>query len=380
MLRKIAVITGSRAEYGLLKPVLNEIITKKTLKLELIVTGMHLSKKYGYSIQNIINDGFKIDHKFAMIPKNNTHYGMLNALSIGIKEFGKLFQKIHPDIILVLGDRDEVFAATISASHLNIPIAHIHGGERTKAGIDEYNRHAITKISNIHFAATKKSYERIIRLGENPKFVFNTGSPGIDDIKNKNFSSKKQLEKKYGFKFSGNDALLVFHPVTNDLKNNYILIKQILKIIKKFKISTIAISPNSDTGNYEINNELKKFSKINNNFKLFKNIPRYDYLGFLNNCLVLIGNSSSGMIEAGYFDIIVINIGFRQDKREHGKNVITIKNSGNQIEKEIKKCFLKKITFSKSNVYGNGNSSKKIVQVLERIPLNNKLIQKQIVY
>ena len=174
--------------------------------------------------------------------------------------------------------------------------------------------------------------------------------------------------------------MLVFHPVTNDLKNNFILIKKILKIIKKFKISTIAISPNSDTGNYEINNELKKFSKINNNFKLFKNIPRYDYLGFLNNCLVLIGNSSSGMIEAGYFDIIVINIGFRQDKREHGKNVINIKKSGKQIEKEIKKCFMKKIFFSKSNVYGNGNSSKKIVQVLERIPLNNKLIQKQIVY
>ena len=161
MKRKIAVITGSRSEYGILKPVMKELISNKNLKMYLIVTGMHLSKKHGYSIKEILNDGFFINYKFQMMPQGNTSYDMLKAFSKGIEQFGKIFKKVNPDIVLILGDRDEIFAAAIASSHMHIPLAHIHGGDRTKGGIDEYNRHAITKISNIHFAASKESKKRI---------------------------------------------------------------------------------------------------------------------------------------------------------------------------------------------------------------------------
>ena len=195
MKRKISVTTGTRAEYGLLRPILNEIKKNPNLELILIVTGMHLSKKHGNTIDIIKKEGFKISSKFEMIPKKDEPYDMATTLGHGIINFSKIFKKMKPDINLILGDRDEVFASAIAASHMNIPNAHIHGGDKTKGNIDEYIRHAITKISNIHFAVSKQSMERIIQMGENPSHVFFTGSPGIDEIKNGKISTKNTLEK-----------------------------------------------------------------------------------------------------------------------------------------------------------------------------------------
>ena len=215
MKRKICVTTGTRAEYGLLRPILNEIKKNPNLELILIVTGMHLSKKHGNTIDIIKKEGFKISSKFEMIPKKDDPYDMATALGHGIINFSKTFKKMKPDINLILGDRDEVFASAIAASHMNIPNAHIHGGDKTKGNIDEYIRHAITKLSNIHFAVSQKSMKRIIQMGENPSHVFFSGSPGIDEIKNGKISSKNTLEKKYGIKFTGNEILLLQHSVTS---------------------------------------------------------------------------------------------------------------------------------------------------------------------
>jgi len=380
MKRKIAVITGSRSEYGILKPVMKELISNKNLKMYLIVTGMHLSKKHGYSIKEILNDGFFINYKFQMMPQGNTSYDMLKAFSKGIEQFGKIFKKVNPDIVLILGDRDEIFAAAIASSHMHIPLAHIHGGDRTKGGIDEYNRHAITKISNIHFAASKESFSRIIKLGEAPKFVFNTGSPSIDGIFQNDIPSKFEMQKKYGLLFTGQDVLLVFHPVTTEKQNGLKTIRNMLFVLKKLKLNVIAIAPNSDAGSFEIFKELSNFSNNYEHCKLFANLPRNDYLSLLQNCSILIGNSSSGMIEAGYFKIQVINIGIRQDKREHSTNVTNISNSKRLIQKELKRALNFKKPFKKSTIYGKGKASKKIVKILETIPLDKKLIQKQITY
>jgi len=183
MKRKIAVTTGTRADYGILRPILKRISNNQNLQLQLIVTGMHLSQKFGKTINEIRNDGFKISGVIDFLPKKDSKYEMSITLGKGIVSFSKLFKKLKPDINLVLGDRDEMLASSIAAYHMNIPNAHIHGGDRTKGGIDEYNRHAITKMSNIHFAASKKSYERILKMGENPSHVFYTGSPSIDEIK-----------------------------------------------------------------------------------------------------------------------------------------------------------------------------------------------------
>jgi len=381
MKRKIAVTTGTRADYGFLKPILKGILKNKKLEPYLLVTGMHLSKKHGLTINEIKKDGFKIKAKIDMIPEEGSTYAMSKVLGKGIISFSKIFKKIQPDINLVLGDRDEMLASALSASHMNIPNAHIHGGD-VSGGIDEYNRHAITKISNIHFAATKKSKDRIIKMGENPKYVFFTGSPSIDEILQKHITKKIELGKKYGIKFNGKEILLVQHPVTTQENQSKKQIRNTLIAIVKTKCKTIAICPNSDAGHRSIFKELRIFSEKLPFIKVYENLPRSDYLGMLKNCAVLVGNSSSGLIEASYFDIPVVNIGIRQKNRERGKNVVdVVNNSQIMIYRAIMRAIRKKPKKIKNErIYGDGNASKKIVRYLETIKLNERLINKQLFY
>ena len=383
MKRKISVVTGTRAEYGLLRSTLKKINSSEHLDLFLIVAGMHLSQKFGDTIKEIKQDGFKVYSKVDMVPKGNSTFHMAKAVGLGTVKFAEIFHKLKPDINLVLGDRDEAFASTLAASHMNIPNAHIHGGDRSQAGIDEYNRHAITKLSNIHFAASHKSKDRIIKMGENPSFVFFTGSPGIDEIFSNNISDKKFLEKKYNIKFSGQEIILLYHSVTTQPHLSKQQISKILLSIKNINKTTIAIAPNSDAGNEEIFNELNKLSIKSDWLKFYKSIPRSDYLGLLQNCGVLVGNSSSGIIEAGYFKIPVINIGIRQKNREKSSNVIDVEKI---ISVNIQKSILQalkikeKNLLTKDNIYGNGKASQKIIKILETINLSSKLINKEIMY
>ncbi|MHA7646456.1 UDP-N-acetylglucosamine 2-epimerase [Nitrosopumilus sp. S4] len=382
MKRKITVTTGTRAEYGILRPVLKNISKNKSLELFLIVTGTHLSKKYGMSINEIKRDGFKISDKFNMIPNGNTNYHMSLSLAKGIEKFSKVFTKIKPDINLILGDRDEMLASAIAAYHMNIPNAHIHGGDKSKGGIDEYTRHAITKMSNIHFAATKKSYLRIIKMGENKKYVFHTGSPSIDEVLASKISTKTELEKKIGLKFIGNEIILLYHPLTTQSQLSSEYIENIVKSLIKLKNNVIAIGPNSDAGSNKIRNFLLNASKKYNFIKYFDNFSRSDFLGLLNNAGLLIGNSSAGVIEASYFSIPVVNVGIRQNGREHGKNLIHTDEKKLNISRAINLALKIKNqkTLLKTGIYGNGKASKKIVKILETIKIDEKLIQKQITY
>ena len=382
MKKKIVVTTGTRSEYGILRPILSQISQSKKLELFLVVTGTHNSKKFGLTINEIKNDGFKIYKKIDMIPQGDSNYSMALTLGDGIKSFANIFKNLKPDINLILGDRTEMFASAIAAYYMNIPNAHIHGGDKTQGGIDEYTRHAITKISNIHFAASKKSLERILKMGEYKKNIFHVGSPGIDEIKQNKISNLHQLEKKYNFLDPEKNILLLYHSVTTETENTQKEIRIILNAIKKLKINTIAIAPNSDAGNNAIFQEYGKFAAKNDFFRVFKSLPRSDYLGFLKYFGALIGNSSSGIIEASYFQIPVINIGIRQKGREKGRNVIDVENPNskiiaNAISKSLK---MKKLSKINEKLYGPGNSSKKIVEILEKIKLDKKLIQKQIAY
>ena len=382
MKRKISITTGTRAEYGILRPIL-QAISGSSLELYLIVTGTHLSKKHGMTINEIKNDGFKIFAKIDMLPKQDSTFFMAKALGKGIIEFSKIFLNLKPDINLILGDRDEMLASAIAAYHMNIPNAHVHGGDKSQGGIDEYNRHAITKISNIHFAATKKSKDRIIRMGENPKYVFLTGSPAIDEILMNNITDKKTLERKYGIKFTGNEILLIQHPVTTQVEQSEQQIKNTLKAIAKLKMTTIAIAPNSDAGNNKIFEQLHLFSKKYDFINMYSSIPRKDYLGMLENCSVLVGNSSSGLIEGSYFNIPVVNIGIRQKDRERGKNVIDVtNNTTNSIYSTILQALKMKKSkkFLNEYIYGDGHAAEKIIRHLKNIKLTKELIQKQIFY
>ena len=381
MKQKISITTGTRSEYGILRELIKEISKSKKLELYLLVTGMHLSKKFGYTINEIKKDKIPIHAKIKMIPSGNTPYDMSVSLGKGIVGFSKIFKKIKPDLNVVLGDRDEALASALAASHMNIPNAHIHGGEISQ-GIDEYNRHAITKISNIHFAATKKSKERIIKMGENRRNVILTGSPSIDEIKMSKISSKHELEKKYLVDLDKPLFLLIQHPVTTEFEKSDLQIKMTLDALSKLKNQTIAILPNSDAGNEQIINQLRIFSKKCNFLKVFPNLPRNDYLGFLRHCSALIGNSSSGIIEGSYLHTPVVNIGIRQLGREKDVNVIDVPIFSkylilNALKKSLKK---KNKKIKNSSIYGTGNASKKIVQYLETIPINLQMIQKKLVY
>ena len=381
MKQKISITTGTRSEYGILRELIKEISKSKKLELYLLVTGTHLSKKFGYTINEIKKDKIPIHAKIKMIPSGNTPYDMSVSLGKGIVGFSKILKKIKPDLNVVLGDRDEALASALAASHMNIPNAHIHGGEISQ-GIDEYNRHAITKISNIHFAATKKSKERIIKMGENRRNVILTGSPSIDEIKMSKISSKHELEKKYLVDLDKPLFLLIQHPVTTEFEKSELQIKMTLDALSKLKNQTIAILPNSDAGNEQIINQLRIFSKKCNFLKVFPNLPRNDYLGFLRHCSALIGNSSSGLIEGSYLHTPVINIGIRQLGREKDVNVIDVPIFSkslilNALKKSLKK---KNKKIKNSSIYGTGNASKKIVQYLETILINPQMIQKKLVY
>jgi GDP/UDP-N,N'-diacetylbacillosamine 2-epimerase (hydrolysing) len=380
--RRITVTTGTRAEYGILRPILKKIMTSKKLELCLIVTGMHLSTKHGMTINEITKDNFKISAKIKMMPEDDSTFFMSKTLGEGIIQFSKVFKKLKPDINLVLGDRDESLASTIAAYHMNIPNAHIHGGDKTKAGIDEYNRHAITKMSNIHFVATKKSRERVLRMGEKLKYVYLTGSPSIDEVKNDQITRKKELENKYNIHFTGEEILLLQHPVTTEIEKTEKDIQNILDAIVKIGKTTIAIAPNSDTGNNIIFKYLKTYSKKHTFIKSYSTFPRADFLGMLKNCGVLVGNSSSGMVEASCFKIPIVNIGIRQEGRERGNNVFNIENPNTKTLQKMIQNILKidHGNFSTINNYGNGTASKKITHHLETIKLVKELIQKQITY
>ena len=380
MTRRITVTTGTRADYGILRPVLYAIKKSRKLELVLVVTGMHLSRKYGNTINEIKKDGFKISKTIPFMPKRDTNYEMSVALGHGIISFSDVFRKLEPDVNLVLGDRDEMLASAIAAYHMNIPNAHIHGGDRSKGGIDEYTRHAITKISNLHFAASKKSYNRIIKMGENPKFVFHTGSPSIDEIKQTNITAKNDLEEKYDIKFGGREVLLLQHPVTTQSEQSKSQILETLKALTQIKSPTIAIAPNSDAGNSEIFKSLAEYSRKHNFIRVYSTLPRSDFLGFLKHSQVFVGNSSSGMIEANYFDTPVVNIGIRQEGRETGSNVINVKNSKNEIINAIQKCLKRKTLPKNQKIYGTGNAAQKIVSCLETVHLDKELIKKQIYY
>ena len=379
--KKITITTGTRSEYGILRTLLNEISKSDQLELYLLVAGMHLSKKHGNTINEIKKDGFSIYEKINMIPKGNSPYHMSYSLGKGIMEFSKVFNKIHPDLNIILGDRDESLASALAASHMNIPNIHIHGGDISQ-GIDEYSRHAITKLSNIHFVATKKSKQRVIKMGENPKMVFLSGSPSIDEITQSKISQKKELEKLYNVDFSDPLFLLLQHSITSEYTKSKKQIQQTLKAIIKLKKQTIAIFPNSDAGNNDIIEQLQKYSKKYDFINIYPSLPRRHYLGLMKYCTALVGNSSSGIIEGDYFGTFVINIGIRQLRREHGRNVMNVNSfSEPLISKALKKALKMSNKKTKiASIYGDGNTSKIIVKFLEKLSISDDLIKKQLTY
>ena len=372
--RRVCVVTGTRAEYGLFVPIMKKIKASEYLELKIIATTMHFSKEFGDTYKKIEDDGFQIDEKIENLLSSDTKSSITKSSGLAIILLSDGFSRVKPDIVLLLGDRFETHAAATTAMLMNIPIAHIHGGEITEGAIDEKMRHSITKMSNIHFTSAEIHKDRVIQMGEDSDSVFSFGAPGVDNIMNMNLLNKKELEVELDWKINKPTALFTYHPETLSSQNIREVINSILLIIKKIDISILFTYANSDNGGRVINHEIEKFASLDKNkYLVVKNLGQLNYLSAMKNLDVLIGNTSSGIIEAASFCKPVVNIGDRQLGRLQSKNIINcnISNLEYSINKSISKNFLAKCS-DVINVYGDGNSSEKIVKQLIKMSLKTK--------
>lgn len=372
--RKVCVVTGTRADYGLLYPILIKIRSSNELKLQLVATTAHLSIEFGFTYKQIEKDGFNIDVKIDNLFKSDKKSSIAKSTGLATMLLSDCFEKLKPDVVLLLGDRFEAHAAATTSMLMNIPIAHIHGGEITEGAVDEQIRHSITKMSYLHFCSTEVYRQRIIQMGEDPTRVFTTGAPGIDNILNAKLLSKTDFEKQLDLKFSDKTALFTYHPETlsnNDLDRD---LSDIFTVLADSSLDVLFTYANADSGGRIINKKIEVFCKKNSGrFKVVKNLGQLKYLSAMSHVDLLIGNSSSGIIEAASFGKPVINIGDRQSGRLKGVNVIDskVKDLSKSIKLALSSDFVNKCQ-DIPNIYGLGDASTNIVNELINQPLSVK--------
>lgn len=368
---KICVITGTRAEYGLLKLLMNEIKNNKKFKLQLIVTGSHLSLMHGNTYKEIINDGFFIDSKCKILTKDDSEQGVIKSMAKAMVLMSKSLKKLKPDLVMMLGDRYELLSAASCCNVMRVPIAHIHGGETTEGAFDEAIRHSITKMSHLHFVANKEYRNRVIQLGENPKNVFNIGGLGVDNISKLKLFDKVSLSKLLNIEFNKKNILVTYHPETLGNYKEKDNLMNLLNVLERLKNTNFFFTmPNADTNNKIIFNLISHFCNNNKNAYAFNSLGQLRYYSMLKYVDAVIGNSSSGILEAPSFKIGTINLGDRQKGRIQSKSVINSGYYQTDIFKAIKLLYsknfqnkLKKTT----NPYGPKGATKKIIKILENI-------------
>jgi UDP-hydrolysing UDP-N-acetyl-D-glucosamine 2-epimerase len=359
-MKKICVVSGTRADYGLLFWTMKEIQKSSELKLQVIATCMHLDSKFGDTWNNFESDGFPIDKKVSLGELLDSRLSVINQVSTGIKGFYEAYKELKSDLVLILGDRYEMMAAAQAALFANIPIAHIHGGEVTEGAFDDAIRHTITKMSSYHFASTETYRKRIIQMGENPERVINVGAVGLENIRKLDLMSKEQLEKDLNFKLKEKNFLITYHPVT---QSNEDATDDLLKVLVQYPdVSQIITLPNSDPGHSSIINKFEKYAQSNSNVYLAKSLGSLRYLSVMKLSNVVIGNSSSGIIEAPFLGVPTLNIGNRQKGRLHDVSVIN--SSPEEIGEKIKLILGQK--FQVSSLYGDGNNAAKVTSFLNK--------------
>ena len=375
--RKICVATGTRAEYGLLYWLMKEIEAYKDLELQIIATGMHLSPEFGLTYKEIEKD-FKIDKKIEMLLSSDTPIGISKSMGLAQISFAEAYDELKPDIVVVLGDRYEIFSAVSVAMIARIPIAHLHGGETTEGAFDESIRHSITKMSHLHFTATEEYRKRVIQLGEDPKRVFNVGGMGIENIKRLQLLSKEDFEKSIGFRLNQKNILVTFHPVTLEKSTAKDQFKELLEAIDELSETNIIFTKaNSDTDGRIINQMIDEYvAKNSDKAVAFTSLGQLRYLSALQFMDAVVGNSSSGLAEAPTFKIGTINIGDRQKGRIKAKSVIDCQPNKQYIQRAFEKLYSNEFQESLKRVknpYGDGMASKKIVDVLKNVEFSGIL-------
>ena len=379
-MRKICVVTSTRAEYGLLYWLLKEIKADSELKLQLIVTGMHLSPEFGLTYKEIEKE-FKIDKKIEILSSSHTSLDICAEMARVYEKFAPALAELKPDILVLLGDRYEIFGVAGVASIMQIPIAHIHGGETTQGAFDEAFRHSITKMSHIHFAATNEYANRIIQLGEESSRVFNVGGPGIENIKKLNLLSKEEFEKSIKFKLAKKNILITFHPVTLENSSAREQFNELLNALDELEETNfIFTKANSDTDGDVINKMIDEYVSENSQKAVaFASLGQLRYLSAIKFVDIVLGNSSSGLSEVPSFKKATINIGDRQKGRARASSVIDVRPVKEEILAAIKRAYSKEFEQTLKdtiNPYDGGNPSKKMVKILKETKLDGILKKK----
>lgn len=378
-MRKICFITGSRAEYGLLRWSMESIRDDAELELQLIVTGMHLSSEFGFTYKEIEEDGFRIDRKVEILTSLDTSVDIAKSMGIGMIEFANVLNELRPDLIVVLGDRFEIFSAVSAALILCIPIAHIHGGEITEAAFDEALRHSITKMSHLHFVANESYRQRVIQLGEQPNQVFLVGGLGVDAIKRLKLLSRAELEDFLDFKLGKKSLLITYHPVTLDASSAEKQMEELFAALVALKDTQLIFTlPNADTNSRILIKMVQEFVSHHQNARAYNSLGQLRYLSCASQVDAMVGNSSSGLTEMPSFKKGTINIGDRQGGRLQAKSVINCEPSRENITDAFTKLY--SLDFQSrlrdvSNPYGEGGASEKVVNIIKNYPLKG-LIKK----
>jgi GDP/UDP-N,N'-diacetylbacillosamine 2-epimerase (hydrolysing) len=372
-------VTGSRADYGLLKRLMKLIDSDPEMKLQIIVTGSHLSSKHGLTYKEIEEDGFQIGFKVDIIENVIDAQSTARAMSKAQNEITKILIDIKPDLMVVLGDRYEILSAVISALLSGVPVAHMHGGEVTTGAFDDAIRNAITKMSHLHFTATEISKNRVIQMGEIPSNTFNFGGLGVDALHSFNFLSREEVEKNLEKKFGEKNLLVTYHPETISKKSASEQIQILLDALSRKKdINLIFTGVNTDPGSGEISRAINQFVQSNSNAKYYASLGQSLYLSTLLYCDGVVGNSSSGILEVPTLKKATINIGNRQLGREMAESVINCELDSGSIAKSIDEIYSKnfKVVLSKvSNPYGRGGASLKIFEEIKKSDLSNLVVK-----
>lgn len=380
-MKKVCVVTGTRAEYGLLKPVIDKIHKAKDLELQLVATGMHLSPEFGLTYTEIEEDGYVVTEKVEMLLSSDTGVGITKSMAVALMGFGECFDRLKPDMVVILGDRYEMLMVASAAMVAKIPIAHIHGGEITEGAMDDAIRHSLTKMSHLHFATTQEYCHRIIQLGENPKNVFHAGSLGVENIRLEKLLDKAAFEASIGFSVDENTIIVTYHPVTLESVSSKVQFEKLLTVIEKnARIRVIFTKANSDTDGRIINQMIDEFVKAHEDRCIaFTSLGRIRYLSALQFCAAVVGNSSSGIIEAPSFHIPTVNIGNRQQGRICADTVI---NCGYEVEdiqvaldKALSKEFRNRL-LDMNNPYEKTGTSELIVDKIKDMLLNEQDVKK----
>ena len=381
--RRVLVLTGTRAEYGLLRSSMAAIRAHEDLTLQVVATGMHLSPRHGTTVEEIREDGFDVDRTVLMQVDGDTGRAMAKSLGLGTTGLAEAFESLDPDVVLLLGDRDEALAGALAASHMNVPVAHVHGGDATHGGtIDDSIRHAITKFAHLHFPASERSAERIRRLGEEPWRVTTVGAPGLDDVLAGVYEDPTTVLERHDLDPDGPLLLVVQHPLTTEPEHAGEQMAATLDAVGSFDGEVVVIYPNSDAGGDRMIAEIE--AREGGDLRTFRSLPRREYLGLMAAADVMVGNSSSGIIEAPSFGLPVVDVGPRQEGRERAANVVSVPYEVEAIRDALERCIsdegFRDRASDVENPYDYGGAGERIRDRLSEVTLDQRLLRKGMTY